>query len=216
MMFRLAPLACTTFSVLCLLLLQTGCATHDHSAQSGQAPSTQLDKEHELTLKVLDAAEAEARVLRTQEDADLQTSRQMVDFFRNFTDRCHHAKEERFYFPAYLTSEDAEQAELVRTLLQEHEQGRSILQEIEFMMQEKPADYRQLIGERWRSYVALMRSHIDKEDDELFPAADEHLDQAEERAMLAGFKHVEHQELGEGFHEKYHNLALDIIGEKHH
>jgi len=54
--------------------------------------------EHKIILQVLDAAEREAR--RMGETGEVRTERleQMVDFFRNFADRCHHAKEEKLLF----------------------------------------------------------------------------------------------------------------------
>ena len=56
-------------------------------------------------------------------------------------------------------------------------------------------------------YAVLLRQHIMKEDNILFPLADRLLPPAEQDRVADGFDHVEHEETGEGIHEKYLSLA---------
>ena len=56
-------------------------------------------------------------------------------------------------------------------------------------------------------YVHLLRQHILKEDSILFPMADRVIPLTEHPVVLTGFEHVEHEETGEGIHEKYLALA---------
>jgi len=59
-------------------------------------PIETLKHEHHIILLVLGGAEAEAR---RPQGCDLARVGQMADFFRNFADKCHHAKEEGHLFP---------------------------------------------------------------------------------------------------------------------
>jgi len=61
-------------------------------------PTETLMHEHEIILMVLDAAEREIQRMRETNAVRREYLEQMVDFFRNFADRCHHAKEENLLF----------------------------------------------------------------------------------------------------------------------
>jgi len=56
----------------------------------------------------------------------------------------------------------------------------------------------------------LLNGHILKEDQVLFPLADRVIPAAEQQAVFEGFEHVEHEETGEGVHEKYLALAESL------
>ena len=58
-----------------------------------------------------------------------------------------------------------------------------------------------------RGYTALLRQHIYKEDNILFPMADQVIPPPAQAQVCEGFEHVEHEETGEGVHEKYLALA---------
>jgi hemerythrin-like domain-containing protein len=51
-----------------------------------------------------------------------------------------------------------------------------------------------------------LKDHIAKENLVLFPMADRTIPPDQQDAVAEGFEHVEHEETGEGIHEKY--LAL--------
>jgi hemerythrin-like domain-containing protein len=61
-----------------------------------------------------------------------------------------------------------------------------------------------------QSYVKLLRDHIHKEDTCLFPAANHALTDEDQEKVLDEFEKVETLEIGEGIHEKYHNLANQL------
>ena len=58
-----------------------------------------------------------------------------------------------------------------------------------------------------RDYVALLRNHIFKENNVLFPLADKVVPPPEQDKITQDFERVEHEETGEGVHEKYLALA---------
>ena len=58
-----------------------------------------------------------------------------------------------------------------------------------------------------RSYFALLRQHIYKEDNILFPMAEQVIPFEKYASVWDRFEHVEHIETGEGVHEKYLALA---------
>ena len=53
-----------------------------------------------------------------------------------------------------------------------------------------------------RGYVALLRQHIAKEDNVLFPMAEQVIPASEHDEVATAFERLEHEEVGEGVHEK--------------
>jgi hemerythrin-like domain-containing protein len=160
---------------------------------------------------VVAAAETEARAIR---DQGYQPGRaaKFHDFFLNFTDRCHHAKEERFYFPAAAWDANRRQKNLLLELETDHNRARDLLGALADALQEArddPAAQAKVAG-LLESYADKLRVHMAKENQRLFPEARPGLGQAKRREVLAGFRKIEEQKLGQGFHEKYHALAMEL------
>ncbi len=59
-------------------------------------------------------------------------------------------------------------------------------------------------------YVELLRGHIGKEDQVLFPMAGQMIPQAQQAGLVDRFETIEHEETGEGVHEKYLALAAAL------
>ena len=60
------------------------------------------------------------------------------------------------------------------------------------------------------AYAKLLRRHIQKEDNVLYPMADRVLTGQDQQALAEAFEKVEAQEIGQGVHEKYHRLAHEL------
>jgi len=179
-------------------------------------PTETLKHEHKIVLLVLQGAEREALAIRSGGAVRAEEIGQMVDFFRNFVDRCHHAKEERHLFPALGARGFPAESGPVAVMLHEHELGRAAIRAISDALPGAAAGDRAAAGALSRAlleYVELLRGHIFKEDNVLFPMAERVLP-ADEQARLAGlFDAVEAEEIGPGVHERYHELAHRLAGQ---
>jgi hemerythrin-like domain-containing protein len=60
------------------------------------------------------------------------------------------------------------------------------------------------------AYVKLLRAHIMKENNILFPMSDRILSRENQSELEKAFDIVEAEEMGEGIHEKYHALAHEL------
>lgn len=201
----------TTGFLLLLLLSTWGSASAAEQKGSNVEPSAQLEKEHEITLKMLDAAREEAANIQRTGQLNRERILKMHDFFSNFVDQCHHAKEERFYFPAAKFYDGRSIENLTAELVNEHTYGRTLLQEVAYMLEQKETPDPALVADRLDRYAEMIRAHIGKENQILYHQADLRLPLAEKAGMMEGFARIEKQELGEGFHEKYHALAMEIL-----
>jgi hemerythrin-like domain-containing protein len=68
----------------------------------------------------------------------------------------------------------------------------------------------QTISENLDAYIQLLRNHIEKEDNVLYPTADKVFTEQDQQSLSEAFDKVEAEEMGEGVHEKYHKLAHDL------
>src|SRR5664279_4331273 len=181
----------------------------------GMSPTETLKHEHKIVLMVLEGAEREAAAIKAGAAVHAEKVEQMVDFFKNFVDRCHHAKEERHLFPALAAKGFSPESGPVAVMLHEHEQGRAAVRTIAAALPGARAGDRKAaldLSDALLGYAELLRGHIFKEDNVLFPMADQVLP-ADEQARLAGaFDEVEQDEIGPGVHERYHQLAHELAG----
>jgi hemerythrin-like domain-containing protein len=133
-----------------------------------------------------------------------------ADFIRGFADGCHHHKEEGVLFKMMADNGFPTQGGPIGMMLQEHELGRQYTRAMRSAAEkwaQGDESARQQAVENAQGYVALLRQHIMKEDNILFPMADRAIPVSEHDAVFSGFEQVEHEETGEGVHEKYLALA---------
>jgi hemerythrin-like domain-containing protein len=181
----------------------------------GLTPTAELTHEHEVVLVVVAAMEREATRIRAGGQIDSESVEKMVLFTREFTDGCHHTKEEKVLFP--LLSEKVPMAvNPVNAMLAEHELGRAHVRTIAQALPEAGSGdplAALTVASGLEGYAGLLRAHIEKENKVLFPLAERSLGSRDKSGLAAEFERVEREETGEGVHEKYHALAREL-GEK--
>jgi hemerythrin-like domain-containing protein len=172
-----------------------------------------LKHEHQIVLLVLAGAERETQSIRKTGKADTAKIETMLDFFKNFVDRCHHTKEEKHLFPKMLERGLPKEGGPITVMLYEHDQGRARVRAVAAALPEAKkgnASAAAAVRDDLSSYIELLRAHIDKENNVLFPMAEQILSPEDMRQLSAAFEKVEAEEIGEGVHEKYHHLAHEL------
>ncbi|MBM3148945.1 MAG: hemerythrin [Chloroflexi bacterium] len=176
-------------------------------------PTETLKHEHQIILMVLDAAEREAQSIQASGKVQAERIEQMLDFFRNFADRCHHAKEEELLFVKMQERGMPVRGGPIAVMLQEHDEGRRRVRAVaEALSQARSGDVSAVasVRDNLSAYIQLLRAHIDKEDHILYPMADRLFTPEDQQALTEAFEKVEAEEIGEGVHERYHQLAHDL------
>lgn len=173
-------------------------------------PTDILMNEHRLIEHVLDALEIAADRLERTHAVRPGFFLEAADFLAGFADGCHHRKEEGVLFGAMRASSAPGGSGPIEVMLAEHEEGRALtrgLREAARRLEAGDASARGQVVSQARRYVALLHDHIAKEDDVLFPLADDLLSPERSATVLEGFDRVEREETGEGTHERFHALA---------
>jgi len=173
-----------------------------------------LVHEHHLILETLHALESLATRVDAGEKADRQDVLRFADFFRSFADACHHGKEEDILFAALIDVGFPRGSGPIGIMLQEHEQGRRHVRRIRELAQ-RPGEWTAEEDEAFvgaaRGFVDLLRDHIAKEDDILYPMAEAHLPAAELDRIRELFDLFEAQRSGSGEHRRLLALAEGLI-----
>ncbi|OQA41761.1 MAG: iron-sulfur cluster repair di-iron protein [Chloroflexi bacterium ADurb.Bin325] len=169
-----------------------------------------LMEEHRVIERVLASLEKAAGDLNEGREVRPGFFIETTDFIKGFADGCHHVKEENVLFEAIVQAGLPREAGPVGVMLSEHEQGRAYTRGMREAAQRLADGDFLARGDVVRNalgYVGLLRQHIQKEDGILFPMADQVIPAAQQDAVWDGFERVEHEETGEGVHEKYLALA---------
>jgi hemerythrin-like domain-containing protein len=134
-------------------------------------------------------------------------------FIKGFADGCHHVKEEGVLFPTMAAYGMPTQTGPIAVMLGEHEQGRAFTRGMRAAAEQLAAgdaSAKAAVIANAKGYAELLRQHILKEDGILFPMANEVIPAAQYDVVMDGFERVEHEETGEGVHEKYLALAAAL------
>ena len=177
------------------------------------AATSILRKEHDAILQMLEVSDALAQRLSNGAAVEPERLTEMLEFFQIFADHCHHGKEEDLLFPLLERKGLLRAGGPVGVMLDEHEQGRALIR----CMTDAAQAYKErdaLAGRRYadasRRYAALLRQHIDKENQILFMLADRLLSPDEQEELVQGFERIETEKIGAGTHERLHALMKQL------
>ena len=175
-----------------------------------------LMSEHRVIERVITAVENGAARLENGQPIRPEFFLDAADFIKGFADGCHHHKEEGVLFKSMEAAGVPVEGGPIGMMLIEHEQGRAFtagMRAAAARLQSGDASAAAAVVQNARGYAALLRQHIQKEDRVLFPMADRFLPLSAQDQVMDGFEHVEHEETGEGVHEKYLALAKRLEAE---
>jgi hemerythrin-like domain-containing protein len=164
-----------------------------------------LMSEHRVMEKVLEVLEGEAK-----KAADSNTNAEVkerisesLDFFETFMDKCHNMKEEKVLFPRLEQRGIPREGGPIGVMLLEHQKEREFLKAIIGSLDKNQFES---VLEHSRGFGELVKDHVWKEDNTLYPMGKKVLSEADSQKLVTGFDGIE-KDLSKGVHEKYHNLA---------
>jgi len=156
--------------------------------------SQALVDEHKLILRMISLLEKNAALTAAGRYSNWQFYLDGVDFIRNYADRFHHAKEEDVLFEALIANGMPRANSPIAAMLMEHDQGRAYVGAMEKAAQESQAGQsgrEGVIVENALAFAELLREHISKEDDILYPLAERVLPEEVRSGILAGYQVAE-------------------------
>lgn len=170
-----------------------------------KSPTDILRDEHRVILVALATLERGAERLAAGKVLPGGWWDQMLEWLRAFADRNHHAKEEKSLFPAMVKAGVPAEDSPISVMLEEHVQGRALVRAM------TSEDSRQRVSSAGQ-YVQLLRDHIAKEDEIVWPLAEAVLDDQAVAAVAREFEAVE-AEQGRDASIDYQEAVMKRLGE---
>ena len=164
--------------------------------------------EHKLILRMITLVEQNTALLEEGKFSNWHFYLDAVDFIRNYADRFHHAKEEDVLFVELVKNGMPEKQSPIEAMHMEHDEGRAHVGAIEEAAQKAIAgETGQAVNivEHAKGYAKLLRGHIEKEDDILYPLAERILPEEVRDGMLSAYTTAGRQ--SPGLEEKYLKLV---------
>ena len=173
-------------------------------------PTQDLSIEHGGIMLMLKVMEKVAEKLQNGEAVKKEHLEKIVEFIKNFADKCHHGKEEDILFPELIKK--SSNVKLVNELLAEHKTGRDLIGGIEKSLNTyQPGNPEAIhIAINMAGYIQLLIEHIKKENIILFPLADKELSKELQETIEKKFEKLESKVIGVGKHEEYYGWLTEL------
>ncbi|MDG5816234.1 hemerythrin domain-containing protein [Chitinispirillales bacterium ANBcel5] len=124
-------------------------------------PVRELIDEHRVIKRLIAVIPSITEKAILEQESDYQLYKEILTFIADYADGFHHAKEEKILFDYFDKDSD-----IITSFLKEHETGRSYVRNAREALES--ADLATL-RENLIGYATLLKEHIQKEDEILFP-----------------------------------------------
>lgn len=166
-----------------------------------------LSEEHQNILKVIDGVLKECNEIEGGKALDKEYFAEVIDFIKNYADGYHHAKEEDILFKAMLENLENMHCNPIPVMYHEHDEGRRYINNLEEAIENSDTDE---VLNNAKGYCFLLQNHIYKEDNVLYPMAEEALSLDQKEEVQKKYKQVNDELFSAGELQKY----LDLVPAK--
>ncbi len=171
-------------------------------------------EEHKYIKRMLNVIRVVSLDFMNGKEVDLDDFSKMIDFVRNYADKHHHEKEEKYLFNRMIDEIGTVAEKLVKHgMLVEHDLGRLYMQDLEIAIEEykKGNDSAKIdIVANAVGYSNLLNRHIDKEDTVVYTFANNNLKLETLEDFNSECRSFEDRMNEEGIQNKYIKLLKDL------
>ena len=168
-----------------------------------------LKRDHDLIDKVLKAMESTVQMLRDGKQIPEPILNQVIDFSTNFTDVCHHSKEEDSLFPSLEKAGMPKNMGPIAMMLLDHKKQREIAKNMDIAAKQylQSGESTNLI-DIMNQYIQHVTEHLWKENNRLFMMAEARLQHVASKVdqELQNIEDAKLKEIGKS-RQHYENLA---------
>ncbi len=173
----------------------------------------ELMKEHQLILKYIDLMQRYINFSQSNPEETLlqEKAQNFIDFIQKFADTYHHAKEEDILFKFLQAPGVLSHCNPLPVMLSEHEQGRMYVQNMKEALASANKDN---FCKAASAYGELLQQHIMKEDNVLYPMAEEGIADDDKIALDKEYQQIEEnlgkQNIWNEFETQYSNMEKSL------
>jgi hemerythrin-like domain-containing protein len=180
------------------------------------SPTENLKREHEAIYEVLNIMSKIANDIKEKKVFYTTDIDSIVDFLIVFWYNCHNQKEEQVFYPALVRAGIQTDDESIGDISHEHSMGRIYIREMSYSIENCKIGNSfscERLVDSLNNYVNLLRFHIQKEEEVLFPMADVVFTEENLREISNQFEEIEEQTIGHSVHEQYFELLKQLKGQ---
>lgn len=149
----------------------------------------QLKTDHRNIARLLNTLERQIDVVREERNADFDLMHDIMTYMTHYPDHTHHPMEDLVFERLVVYDEDAQG--IVARLEREHvalgEKGQRFQEMLRHVVDGALVE-RDVLENAGRDYVAFLRSHMEIEDSDAFPRAENALSAEDWEQIAAGFE----------------------------
>ena len=175
-----------------------------NNTASQETPGGVLRAEHQVILRVMAVLGRLIERSKAGEGFEVDALNKCVTFFRYFADACHHAKEEDLLFPVLEQRGVPRDGGPIGVMCHEYVLARDIVSRMRDAIASEDVE---ALRSLTRDCAALLRAHIRKEDQILFPMGRMRLGREDIGFVATRFSEIDAD--GET-HRKYERLAKEL------
>lgn len=165
----------------------------------------QLKNEHQLILKYISLMEQYAN--HTDSSLLLDNAKRFIAFIHDFADNFHHAKEEDVLFRYLALPNVLSHCNPIPQMLFEHNKARELVNVMEnALAANNPNDL--IIA--MRQYASLLKEHIFKEDNILYPMAERGLPDSVKTTLLSEYAEIGQNLNSTAIWQQYQTLYAEL------
>jgi hemerythrin-like domain-containing protein len=190
------------FAAASVAVVAHACSDSEKEQAEEITPPEDLMREHGVLDRVLLIYDAAIRRLSANEDFDPTAISDSAKLVQDFIENYHEKSEEDFLFPRFRKARQL--VDLVATLLEQHQAGRTVTRNILASVAQVRSDAaaKQNCISAMQAFVTMYRPHAAREDTVLFPKLREIVSAHEFDAIGDEMEKREHQNFGEDGFEK--------------
>ncbi len=174
------------------------------------SPTQILMAEHRIIERVLAAVQSALQRSTSSEPLGPEFFLDATEFIQGYADNYHHQKEEGVLFVEMEAQGFPREGGPIAVMLAEHEEARAYTRAMRSAAERwkgGDAAAKSAVAQNARSYVALLGDHINKEDNILYPMADQLLPPADQERMAETFREMERTATEDGSLPRFLALA---------
>jgi hemerythrin-like domain-containing protein len=182
-------------------------------------PTQHLVNEHENILMLLEVLDRLGD-LAPEKNPPLEKMAAAIELVQDYADGLHHGKEETLLFPMLEARGVSRHGGPIGCMLKEHEVGRgavAAMGDALDRMKQGEAGAGDAFASASGGYTALLREHIAKENEVLFPWAEELLSENDRLELCESFERIETEDVGRetviAMLAALRSLAEEFVGE---
>lgn len=175
-------------------------------------PTENLTKEHKDIIELLNIMNKIADKIKSKDVFYTSDVEEIIDFLKFFIEKSHHGKEEIFY-PELKFAGIPIELESLSIMMYEHTLAKNYLKDIYSCVENCKIGNSfsgELLADSLKNYVVLIKNHIQKEEEIIFPLADKELSQEKQTDIYRQFENIEKKIISHGFQEHYHKLLKNL------